>query len=64
MATSSIFHQLVIDTDEKARRFVKALKAAEKDAKEHPFIPREDLDFTPEEEELLKKDLEAKFGKK
>lgn len=34
MATSSIFHQVVLDTPKKAEAFIKALEESEKDAKQ------------------------------
>jgi len=63
MATSSIFHQVVIDTDEKAERFVKALKSSEKKAKERPFVPRENPydSFTDEEKEKIKRTIKFKL---
>lgn len=52
MATSSIFHQVVLDTPEKVDVFIKALEESEKDAKqshERKSVSKVKLTNDPEE---------------
>jgi hypothetical protein len=59
MATSSFFHNIIIDTDEKAKGLVHALDASEKWSKAHP-AKYKDVDETT----FLKKDSVSAFAKK
>lgn len=49
MATSSFFNTVVIDTPEKAEKFVDALEKAEKYCREHPE-PKVDCRWVREDE--------------
>ena len=58
MATSSFFHNFVIDTNEGALRFLQALEEAEKDAKKRKKVKVKYRDVTNPEE------IRKMFGRK
>lgn len=63
MATSSIFHQVVLDTPEKADAFIKALEESEKDAKQFHngnSVTRTKLTNDPEEIKKIIDKMKAK----
>ncbi|MBQ9368870.1 MAG: hypothetical protein IJT83_13900 [Victivallales bacterium] len=54
MATESIFREVVIDTEEKAKAFIAALEASERWNKEHPFVPNPECRYVEDPKEIAR----------